>query len=618
MCGIAGLISLDGSTIDEDSLRRVNNELAHRGPDGDGIFCNAQVGLAHRRLAIIDPRLGIQPFIRDGIVLTFNGEIYNYVEIRKELESRCTFSTHSDTEVLIRAFQIYGIECLRHFRGMFAFAIYDPSQHVVYIVRDRLGIKPLYYYQDSQQLAFASELTSLLELPAIPRRINPAAVSAYFNYQYVPTPLSIYDDIHKLEPGAYLRIDLDSGHVDKQQYWQMDVNVHACNEAEALEELNSVLDETIRIYTRSDVPFGAFLSGGVDSSLVTAIMSKHLSDPVRTFTIAFREEQHSEARYAAEVSRILGTQHTETTVTFDMALDKLQLFVRHFGEPFSDSSAIPTYFVSQAAAAHVKMVLSGDGGDELFGGYNSYADIYKTLSTPMLTHLANAARPFISLLPSMRAQQFVERRSATLAEQHRRHRVIFDDNALAKLLVRSVDASCVSGIRRGAIDPITQFQVQDVQTYLVDDVLTKVDRMSMANSLEVRVPLLDHVVVELAFRLPLALKLKAMNESRLPRQKHLLKRSAERFFSPAFLDRPKQGFGIPIHEWCQGAFKEPLRELAANASDPIYEWIVQREVKQLFANFFAGATYEAGRVWAVWMFAQWMQTVHNRTHEKIR
>jgi asparagine synthase (glutamine-hydrolysing) len=616
MCGIAGIVNTNRQPVSLDILKRMNDDISHRGPDGDGFFCEGNVGLAHRRLAIIDPRGGIQPFYNDdrSIVLSFNGEVYNFVEIRRALENEYHFQTHSDTEVVLRAYEKWGIEALQHFRGMFAFALYDQKKGLLYIVRDRVGIKPLFYYQSADQLIFASEILPILTA-GMPRTIRPESLANYLRYQYVPAPATIYENLHKLEPGHYLEINTHTGAVEKRCFWKLVVDIVNRTEGEWLEELNAVLDETMRIYIRSDVPFGAFLSGGVDSSIVTALMAQHLDHPVRTFSIGFDEQRHSELPYAAQVSRVVKTNHYEKNVSPQLAEHILSSIARHFGEPFGDSSAIPTYYVSREAASQVKMVLSGDGGDELFGGYNSYQTTFRDFSQAgnnlMRSVYYYLARRFRISRPGGQA---LPGHIAPHQQRHDAQRQAFDDGRLLEILSPDIPVppseAFVADVRTSNIDPVTWFQAQDFKTYMVDDVLTKVDRMSMANSLEVRVPLLDHKVVELAFSLPLALKLRQQADSNHLITKYLLKKSAERFFSPDFLERPKQGFGIPIVEWCRGPIRPLIEAGLRDAQNPIFDWVQFRSVQSLLDQFFAGHDGLVARLWYLFSLDLWGQYVH--------
>jgi len=620
MCGIAGIINLNGEPASRDELERMNLALIHRGPDGDGIFCKGNVGLAHRRLAIIDPRAGIQPFYSEDrrLILSYNGEVYNYLELRQELGNDFRFWTQSDTEVVLRAYEKWGIACLERFRGMFAFALYDENKNRVYLVRDRVGIKPLFYYSTPERMLFASEFLSVLRADGVRREIAAESLSGFFRYQYVPTPATIYKNLYKLEPGHYLEVDTRRNHVTKHRYWELPINILNRAEEDFLEEFNTLLDETIRMYVRSDVPFGAFLSGGVDSSLVSAVMAKHLDDPVRTFTIGFNEEKHSEIPFAAEASRVVGTNHYEKIVSPDLAEEVLSKLVVHFGEPFADSSAIPTYYVSREAASRVKMVLSGDGGDELFGGYNSYPITFQDFSNPnqqWYHALLNFAAQH-GVFPALR-RWAREKRTHLHQAKHDAQRQIFNDSSLRELLSEEIpvapEVSFSVNILTQDVDPVSMFQAQDFKTYMVDDVLTKVDRMSMANSLEVRVPLLDHKIVELAFSLPLSLKLRQDDTARRIETKYLLKKSAARFYPESFLSRPKQGFGIPIVEWCLGPLRPLLESKIRNRSNPIFNWIKYSYVQNIGNRFFKGDHAWVTRLWFVLILSLWDEYVH-RTH----
>lgn len=619
MCGIAGIVNFDGRPVETAALARMHQTMAHRGPDGEGIYCSGAVGLAHRRLAIIDPAAGIQPFYSADrqVVLSYNGEVYNFIELRKELEGDGPFTTHSDTEVVLRAYEKWGIACLQRFRGMFAFALYDGRRQRLYLVRDRVGIKPLFYYRTPQQLVFASEIRPILRVEGVRRDILPASVSGFFRYQYVPAPATIYRDLFKLEPGHYLDVATRTGQMLNRSYWELTVNLSHRPEADRLEELNALLDDTLRLYVRSDVPFGAFLSGGVDSSLVTALMARQLEAPVRTFTIGFREEQHSELPFAAEASRIVGTTHCEKIVSPDLAEAILASVVEHFGEPFADSSAIPTYYVSRESARHVKMVLSGDGGDELFAGYNSYQSTFReyggVAAHPGVILWGVLARWGLSAALKQRARH---RRTDAFQRGHDAQRQIFDDATLRTLLTLAAPPAPAVGfhvnIESQELDPVTLFQAQDFKTYLVDDVLTKVDRMSMAHSLEVRVPLLDHRLVEMAFTLPLSLKLRLAGLAGQVETKYLLKRSAARFFPESFLARPKQGFGIPLVEWCRGPLRPLLESRLRRAENPIYQWVQEAYVRRSLDEFFGGQDNLAVRLWFIFVFDLWMTHVHAR------
>jgi asparagine synthase (glutamine-hydrolysing) len=611
MCGIAGIVRFDRQPVDPGELAALNRALGHRGPDGDGVHSAAGVGLAHRRLAIIDPEAGQQPFFSDDreVAITYNGEVYNYVELREELKRDFAFTTRSDTEVVVKAFQKWGIECLRRFRGMFSLGLYDARTGVLYLARDRVGIKPLYYCTFDGKMAFASELTALLELPWVERKIDPAAVAGYFRWQYVPTPATIYRNIHKLEPGCYLAVDTRSGQVRKHRYWELKPGTARRDESSLLEELNALLDETIRMYVRSDVPFGCFLSGGVDSSLVTALMSRHMSAPVETFSIGYREARVSELEHAGAASRLIGTRHHEEVVSPRLAADTLARLAGHFGEPFGDSSAIPTFHVSSIAAAHVKMVLSGDGGDELFAGYDSYPVTYRDARDPLFPARALLFRMLARMAPAGRIRRSARFRSMGMREKYLAKRRVFDGAALARLLPGLPAEPDDRAARADFGDPVTRFQAEDFATYLPDDVLTKVDRMSMANSLEVRVPLLDHAIVEFAFSLPLEARIRSAGNGEIE-TKYLLKKSAARYYPRDFLSRPKQGFGIPVIEWCRGDFLPVIRDRLRDPANAIYEWVSRDAVSGILSSFEAGSDRQAAQLWLLLMFDAWHERVH--------
>jgi asparagine synthase (glutamine-hydrolysing) len=612
MCGIAGIAGLDRQPVQPAELAVLSRLLGHRGPDGEGTHRADGVALAHRRLAIIDPRAGHQPLTsEDGrIAITYNGEVYNYRELRRELEGEFAFATQSDTEVVLKAYQKWGIDCVQRFRGMFAFALHDAASGLLYLVRDRVGIKPLYYCLLKDRVAFASELGALLSLPWVPRDIDPEALAEYFRFSYVPTPKTIYRTVRKLEPGHWMAIDTRSGRVAKHRYWKLAVRIEERPESELLERLNALLDDIIRIYVRSDVPFGCFLSGGVDSSLVAALMARQLEAPLRTFSIGFDESAHSELPYAREASRILRSAHHEKVVTPQLAADTLLDLARQFGEPFADSSAIPTYYVSREAAAHVKMVLSGDGGDELFAGYDSYPATWRDAQAARAPARTLFYRMLAHAAPSARIRRAARHRSRSLREKHDAQRHIYDDRALRALLPGIQPNGPHEAVTSQLADPVTHFQAEDFNTYLPDDVLTKVDRMSMAHSLEVRVPLLDHLLVEFAFSLPLSAKIRARPDTEHPHTKYLLKKSAARFFSAQFLDRRKRGFGIPIVEWCQRDLLPVIEQRLGDPRNSIYEWVSREAAAGIVSAFRAGAVGEVAKLWALMMFDAWMTRVH--------
>jgi asparagine synthase (glutamine-hydrolysing) len=598
MCGIAGIVRFDGSAVEEQRLRRMAAVLVHRGPDGDGIHIACGVGFAHRRLAIIDPAGGQQPLVdrETGMAITYNGEVYNYVEIKPEI-GESGFATDCDTEVVLRAWRRWGPGALARFRGMFAFAVHDPRQRKVFLVRDRLGIKPLYYKLSPSGVTFASELIAIA-VDEAGLEVDPDALSLYLRYGYVPAPHSIYKNVFKLEPGHYLTIDATRGEVKKTRYWQLEPTTRQIDEGAALDELNELLRETIRLYVRSDVPFGAFLSGGVDSSLVTALMSEALGGGVRTFSIGFDDKQYSELPYAREAAERLHTLHHQEVLTPSMSPAFLEQLAGRFGEPFSDSSALPTWLVSQVAARDVKMVLSGDGGDELFAGYSSYPAVELARKNAALAPIYQAVS---KLAGETRLGAYAAARSGTWLSEHHRRRDTFGEADRIRLTGAAMPER--PDQPAPASDPVTWCQERDVATYLPDDILTKVDRMSMTHSLEVRVPLLDHKLVEFAFSLPLNFRLRADKGGFTG--KYLLKRAGERFFPRAFLDRPKWGFGIPLQSWLEAPLEPLVQDLLVNSATFTGIHLDTKQVRRIVREFYAGRSERVGQVWALLSLELW-------------
>ena len=611
MCGIGGIILYNGERVRPEVLEAMGNAMAYRGPDGHGIFSEGGVGLCHRRLAIIDVEGGVQP-MRDGdLAIVYNGEVYNYQELQQEIGGE--FKTESDTEVVLRAYRKWGIDCLSHFMGMFAFALYDPAERKVFLARDRVGIKPLYYAHNHEHLVFASELGALFRSGRVVPHVRPESVAEYLRHQYVPGARTFYSDAFKLLPGHYLELDIDTGRASTRCYWRLTAGIEERTEESWHEELDATLDTIMRMIVRSDVPFGCFLSGGTDSSLVAALMGRVLTEPVKTFTIGFAEEETSELPFAREAAERIGSDHWERVVSPVMAMDVIERLAGHFGEPFGDASAVPTWYVSREAAANVKMVLSGDGGDELFGGYTSYEQVFCKMQGPSHPLLMAILRRVARFVFFAGIRERLAARTITLRDCQDNARITFPDRDLKDLLQPGMPIPPVFRPRfrlNGTIDPLTRFMAEDVLTYLVDDVLTKVDRMSMAHSLEVRVPLLDHTLVELAFRVPSSLKLRLDAASGEVVTKYLLKRSAARFFPDPFLVRPKMGFGIPVVQWCRGPLAKAISEELADSSHPVYTWLSFKGTAALLKDFYGPRPDYVARLWFVFMMAVWARIVY--------
>jgi asparagine synthase (glutamine-hydrolysing) len=568
MCGIAGLVVAPGQPAPAMELgRRMNAVILHRGPDDEGLHCDERALLGMRRLSIIDVAGGHQPLYAADrqVCLVFNGEIYNYRELRADLEKDgCRFATHSDTEVVLQAYLRSGVAALEALDGMFAIALWDKRTQELILARDRFGEKPLYYTHDPRRLVFGSELKSLLQVHDCPRDIDPEGLRAYLAYGYVPSPGSIFNGVHKLPPAHYLRYR--DGQVSLQRYWRPSLaRKTSLDEAQAGEKLEELLDRAVASRLVSDVPFGAFLSGGLDSSTVVALMARHMSQPVKTFTIGFKEAAYNELDDARRVATHLGTEHHELVVEPD-AVDLLEKLVWHFDEPFADSSAVPTFLVSERASRHVKMVLTGDGGDEMFGGYDRYLNLMK------LEQLGGMRKPggrllkmAGALLPNPhgeRARRIGDRLQLPFDERYLSGVAMMRGDIARRLRAQAGGSNHFdlpflhdAGRDLGAGDSVLDRAIAiDLQSYLPDDILVKLDRMAMAASLEGRSPFLQPDLVEFALSLPEDYRV------RRGRGKHLLREVAGKWLPPRAISKPKQGFGIPLAEW----FRGPLRALAAD------------------------------------------------------
>lgn len=623
MCGIAGLLRTDGKSADAALVRLMTDRIAHRGPDGEGAFIDGPVGLGHRRLSIIDPEGGSQPLSNeDGrIQIVFNGEIYNFKELRRQLQNYGhRFRTSSDSEVIVHAWEEWGTGCVQHLRGMFAFAIWDGHRQQLYLARDRVGIKPLLYSWQTGYFAFGSEMQALTVLPGFETDVDLAALDAYLHYQYIPAPLSIYRQVRKLQPGHHLLIDVTAtGQPEPQRYWRLNFTPdRSLDESQWIEKIDAALEETIRTHLVSDVPFGAFLSGGIDSSTVVAYMSRILKEPVKAFCIGHGDSSYDERNWAAEAASVTGADYYEEVVEPD-GLNLLPELVRHYGEPFADSSAIPTWYVSRLARRHVKMVLSGDGGDELFAGYHAYAAILAdhrqpaTLPKRVKHMIANKARQ-MGLWPattSVADSKFA--RTGVMPESQRHD------------LWRTEYRSCLPTTREffdrqfadvAQSEMLNSLQAFDLETYIPYDNLTKVDIASMYHGLEVRVPLLDHVFMEIAAQVPPELKLcpaKGNGNGRLETLcspldavgKHLLKRNAQQFYSHDFLHRDKRGFEVPIRNWFAGVHREELRERLTNHDCNIGNYFEPTAVESL-VNRAADDKVAAWKAWSLLVLDEWM------------
>jgi asparagine synthase (glutamine-hydrolysing) len=628
MCGIAGFAgqTLRGAAHEREHahlLDRMCRIIKHRGPDDQGMMVRGAIALGMRRLSIIDLAGGHQPISNEtgDVTVVFNGEIYNYRDLQRELEARGhQFQTHSDTETIVHAYEEYGPACVEHFRGMFALALWDEKKRSLFLARDRAGKKPLYYTLTKQgTLVFGSELKSLLQHPEVTREVNAVALDAYFTLGYVPDPLSIYQGIYKLAPGHYLCFA--DGAIKIKQYWDFsydaeDVTRRAGATAENyLEELRALLDEAVRVRLVSDVPLGAFLSGGIDSSAVVGLMARNMSQPVKTFSIGFHEDSFNELKYARIAARHFGTEHQEFIVTPDIC-DIVDELAWHFDEPFADSSAIPTYMVSKLARAHVTVILSGDGGDELFAGYTRYVTdrrrgqfallprlVRQQLMQPISQRLPHGAwgRNYLYNVALDPLERYLDSVSVfTSLNKHSLYTVDFQAQ------LRAGDSSYPSfqdyAARIGSNHPLDALLYIDSKTYLPGDILTKVDRMSMAASLEARAPLLDHKLIEFVTRIPAGLKMKGSET------KHIFKQAIADFVPPEILHRPKQGFGVPIQQWINQQLRGRIRETLTGARAQSRGLVEARYVNLLLDEHERNRRDHSTQLWALFMLELWQQT----------
>ncbi|MCX7626598.1 MAG: asparagine synthase (glutamine-hydrolyzing) [Candidatus Sumerlaeaceae bacterium] len=635
MCGIVGKVYLDPNRpVEPEILERMKQCIIHRGPDDHGTHIHKNMGFGFQRLSIIDLATGHQPMLNeDGTVaIVFNGEIYNFLELRKQLLAfGHRFQTRSDTEVILHGYEEWGSDVTLRLRGMFAFAIFDTKTQTLFLARDRAGKKPLYYAivepgTPREALIFASELKCLLAEPTFSREVDLVALGHYLTYQYVPHPWSIFQQAKKVEPGNW--ITWRNGRLRQERYWNLHYEPKTpVRLEEAVEQGAALLDEAVKIRLMSEVPLGCFLSGGVDSSTVVAFMRRHITGPLRTFSIGFEEEKFNELPYARQVARQFETEHHEMIVRPD-ALECVARLAWHFDEPFADSSAIPTYYLAKMTRRHVVVALNGDGGDESFAGYvrylgfpalRAYEQIPRVLRRLWAYPLAVAFRTFSSSA-KLELWNYVNRVSLMPFEsRYVQMMVIFRDYQKRELFLNLhrdslhgpiadseylTEATMLNGT---AIEPIDRMMFADVMLYLPGALLPKVDRTTMAVSLEGRSPLLDHVLMEWAARLPVEVK---FPNGQL---KFLLKQIAGRFFTNEFLNRPKQGFGVPIGLWFRTTLRGLLEDFLLSERSRNRGFFEPSYVKRIVDQHMSGAQNHAHRLWALLMFEAWARTFLDRS-----
>lgn len=626
MCGINGVFHYRDGTPDLELVRRQARAQRHRGPDDADVWCEGPAALAQRRLAILDlSPAGHQPMPNEdrSVWITYNGELYNWPEVKPQLVARGhRLRGNSDTEMLLHLWEEKGPQLVDDLRGMFAFALFDTRRRTLLLARDRVGKKPLFWHDDGRRIAFASELKSLMLDPSVPREVDPRSIADFLTFQYVPNPQSVFHGVRKLPPGHRLVCDANGPRVER--YWTLPVGTDpAIGPAEAVERLRELLAEAVRLRLMSDVPLGAFLSGGLDSSVVVALMARASSTPVKTFSIGFDVGELSELEHARAVARHLGTEHHELIVKPD-ALALLPKLVWGLDEPFADASMLPTYHVAEMARRHVTVALSGDGGDEAYAGYTTYgfARDYARLDAIPRPLRRLAALPARWLAPDDPLGRKLRRAGLDVADRHLEVVAHFPPRDLAGVLAPGLrertrghdpfrEARTIHRRAAGAVGAVPALLHLDALTYMTDDVLVKVDRTSMLNSLEVRAPLLDHVVLEYVARLPFEYKLRGAVT------KWALREVAKPLLPPAILQRGKQGFGVPLAHWFGAGFGALAREVLLDRRCRERGWLDPAGVERVLAGRDQRDDRRARQVFTLLVLELWARTWLDRPREAL-
>jgi asparagine synthase (glutamine-hydrolysing) len=627
MCGICGIASPSSSEpVSAALVRGMCRTIVHRGPDDEGIFAGKRVGLGSRRLSIIDVSGGHQPLSNeDGTVwISHNGEVYNFPAVRDELIARGhRFSTRTDTETIVHAYEEWGDDFVHRLRGMFAFALWDGRKERLLLVRDRLGIKPLYYtLLDDHTLVFGSELKAILVHPRVKREIDPRALDFFLTLEYVPAPLSIFRGIAKLPAGHWLAYQ--DGRVELKKYWELEAAAESCGETkeqtlpEVMDKLYDLLKESVKLRLVSDVPLGAFLSGGIDSSTIVGLMRELGASPLKTFSIGFEEASYNELPYARRTAQRFSTEHEEFTIE-PKALDLTEKLIRHLDEPFGDFSIFPTFLVSELSRPHVKVILSGDGGDEVFGGYEHYQAQKIACRGPVRLAAALGA-PLVNRLPPAarkkgvwnKLQRFLQGFEHEPGNRHLRWMMFLSRKDRARLYSAGFKdrLGTIEEVRalppfRGIFEKMPEFDrltgelYLDLKTYLADDIMVKVDRMSMAASLEAREPLLDHKLVEFAFGLDGRLKLHGLTT------KWIFKKTMERLLPRENIYRPKEGFSIPIKHWLRRELRELMLDHLSEKRIREAGYFNAAPVQKMIDAHLAGRRNFSHQLWALLVFEIW-------------
>ena len=601
----------------------MNDSICHRGPDDEGYYQDAQASLAMRRLSIIDLHTGQQPISNESgdIWVVYNGEIYNFRNVRADLEQRGHFfKTQTDTEIIVHAYEEYGDACVTHFNGMFAIALWDVRKRRLFLARDRLGIKPLYYWSGVDKLIFGSELKALLVHPDVPMQVDLTALDLYLTLEYIPAPRTIYEGVLKLLPGHLLVVE--KGMLKVTQYWDVPYQPITKSEAECTEILSDLIKESVRRQLISDVPLGAFLSGGIDSSTVVGFMSQTASEPVRTFSIGFEDDTYNELPFAEAVAKHFGTRHHVEVLKSDHT-NLMEQLVAHFDEPFADTSIFPTFLVSKLASREVKVVLSGDGGDELFAGYDTYLAAkldryYGRLPRSLRQQVLPKVAGWLPLQPGKKGvinkvKRMIEGGAFDPSLHHTRWMMFLNSSEKNSLYRSDLRATLKDHLttnffrhyfeKASCFDHLAQQQYVDVKTYLADDILTKVDRMSMAVSIEARVPLLDYHIVEFALNLPAHMKLNGA------RTKSILRQTVKNLVPNLVLEKPKEGFSIPMKHWLRSSLKTMMLDLLSKDSLQKHGYFNHQVIAGWIKEHLDGRVNHSHRLWGLMVFEMWY---HNR------
>lgn len=617
MCGIVGYWNKNNQPVSDQLLIRMREMMYSRGPDDAGIWINGPIGLGHRRLSIIDlSDLGHQPMIDEetGSVIIYNGEVYNFKEIRAQLElDGIRFRSHSDTEVILKAYKKWGCACVKNFIGMFAFAIWDQRLQKLFIARDRMGIKPLYYYSSEKTFIFASRLGALAIHPFCPEGVDLEAVGLYLDIGFIPAPWSILQGVRKLKPGHYLLVDEEG--VKEDCYWsldniQIDSSLKRASEEEVVDRLDSLLNDSIKLRLISDVPLGAFLSGGIDSSLMVSIMSRYSSSPVKAFTIGFSEGKYDESGYAKEIAQYLRIRHNIRIMRSNDLLSLLDDNALYYDEPFADCSSLPTIMVSRFAREQVTVSLSGDGGDELFAGYPHYFALF---FLQYFYKVPPSVRRLISILASKADNHHFSILSQCFNQDNLLDCFSYLRSIIKNFNRQSIFSSNVLHIgelfrMRSAgfppLDEISRASRIDAAYYLADDILQKLDVASMSTSLEARVPILDHRIVEFAQALPLKFKL------RYGKSKWILKKILVKYLPENLFNRPKRGFLVPIDRWFRGELKEMIQDELSFSRIKQFSFLSPAGVEKVLNLHLSGKRNTHPFLWAILNLLRWKENFY--------